>query len=356
MANLKIAFWNLQNLFDTKESVIAADFEFTPKNGWTDEVYEAKLKNLAQIIKLMHKDEMPDILGFCEIENKEVVTALKDLLPGKDYKVAYEESEDIRGIGTALIYSGKLLETTDVPPVGHKVYQRYPTRDVFEVPLKVKENGAELIVMVNHWPSRSQGQYESEPFRLHLGDYCGRLIDGLLKYSRSDYLAAGDNNVSLDDLNNRWNSNILLMGDFNDEPFNRSVLEFLKASNGEDHIEELFEKPKDANLPKPETYLKKQAYLFNCMWPQLAKPDCGTYYYSESPNTMNLLDQFIVSRGLYYGAGGLKMNLGSVEIFKPKAMCSGKKLRPKAFKYDEKGIKVNGYSDHFPIQATIDIL
>ena len=86
------------------------------------------------------------------------------------------------------------------------------------------------------------------------------------------------------------------------------------------------------------------------MWKFLGQPDTGTHYYSGSTNTMNLLDQFIVSRGLYYGAQGLKLNLESVEIFKAPVMASGGKQRPVAF--DKK--KMEGYSDHFPIQAVVE--
>ncbi len=35
---IKIAFWNLENLFDANKNYIATDLEFTPEKGWTDEV------------------------------------------------------------------------------------------------------------------------------------------------------------------------------------------------------------------------------------------------------------------------------------------------------------------------------
>jgi len=101
--------------------------------------------------------------------------------------------------------------------------------------------------------------------------------------------------------------------------------------------------------PSPESYLELQAYFFNCMWKFLGRPDEGTHYYSGSTNTMNLLDQFIISRGLYYGLQGLRLDQDSVEIFKPDIMASSAKKRP--VKFDKKTKK--GYSDHFPIQAIV---
>ena len=60
MPDLRVAFWNLQNLFDTKASELATDLEFTPAEGWTEDVLAKKLKNLAQVIGLMHAGKGPD--------------------------------------------------------------------------------------------------------------------------------------------------------------------------------------------------------------------------------------------------------------------------------------------------------
>lgn len=355
MAEIKIAFWNLQNLFDVTISEIAADLGFTPGNGWTEAVMNQKIENLAAVIKQMHDSEKPDLLGICEIENKNLAEKLIDAIGRKDYKVAHVDSPDIRGIDTSLIYSSDVFELNG-EPFGHLVNLRYRTRDVFEVPLHIKSNGANLTVLVNHWPSRSQGKFESEPYRLTVASHAGRIVDELLKLPRADFMALPDDEVALEILNDLWNRNVLLMGDFNDEPFDRSIMDFLQASNGEDHLEEPIKKSPGLRIPSPSAYLNKQSYLFNCMWPKFGIPDEGTYYFAEATNSMNMLDQFMISKGLYFGEQGLKFNQQSVEIFKPSIMASGVKKRPKKFEFDRKKIKKNGYSDHFPITATIDII
>jgi hypothetical protein len=356
MSEINVAFWNLQNLFDTTASEIATDLGYTPEKGWTQAVFEQKLANLADVINLMFDEEKPDLLGLCEIENLGLVEQLRDAIDGDDYEIAHDDSPDIRGIDCSLVYSSDIFELAGEPQ-GHLVHLRYPTRDIFEVPLRVKENAALVTVFVNHWPSRRRGQFETEPFRLTVASHCGKLVDRLLKVTRSEFLNLPDTEASLDDLNRRWNSNVLLMGDFNDEPYNRSVLDFLRASSGEDNLEELIKEAQGPGvLPSAEAYLKRPAYLFDCMWPLLGLPDRGTYYYSYSTNTMNMLDQFITSRGLYYGSQGLNMNLESVEIFRPSIMAPGKKKRPKQFRFNKDGIQENGYSDHFPIQAVIETL
>lgn len=349
MENIKVAFWNLQNLFDITASPIAADLEYTPDHGWDGEALEKKIENLSDVINGLHKGNGPDLLGICEIENKNVGEMLLGKLQRNDYKIAHVDTQDIRGIDVSLIYSGEIFELKD--SVGHLVHLRYPTRDIFQVTLKVLRNGAELTVIVNHWPSRWRGLYETEPYRITVANFCGQIVDSILKYSRDKYLKMEDTPDTLDRLNTRWNRNILIMGDFNDEPFNRSIMDELKASSGTDKLEEPIKKSNGRNTPTPEKYIKNQAYLFNCMWPLLGQSDTGTHYYNKSTNTMPLLDQFIVSRGLYYGEQKLLFDQETMSIF-TRIMSSGKKKRPKPFDKKSK----TGYSDHFPIQAEIQLL
>ena len=355
MTSIKVAFWNLQNLFDTTASDIASDLGFTPAQGWTKRVFEQKIANLAAVIKLMHGGDGPDLLGMCEIENKAVVERLIAEIGRDDYVIAHVESPDIRGIDVSLIYARDVVEL-DGDPVGHLVHLRYPTRDIFEVPLRVKANGARLTVLVNHWPSRRGGVYETEPFRLTVASHCGQLVDRILKYGRREYLTLPNSTVSLERLNEQWNRNILLMGDFNDEPFSRSILDFLQASSGKDHLEESIRGVGRSRIPSAKAYLQRPVYLYNCMWRFLGMPDEGTLFYSEATNSMNLLDQFIISRGLFYGLQGLKLDQASVGIFKPRIMSSRVKDRPQAFSYTHQGREASGYSDHFPIQARIEVL
>ena len=96
MAEIKIAFWNLQNLFDVTISEIAADLGYTPGNGWTEEVMNQKIENLAAVINRMHDGDKPDLLGVCEIENKNLAEKLIEKIGRDDYKVAHVDSPDIR--------------------------------------------------------------------------------------------------------------------------------------------------------------------------------------------------------------------------------------------------------------------
>ena len=352
MAEIKVAFWNVQNLFDTIASPIAADLEFTPEQGWTAEVFAVKVANVAAIIKQMHGGAGPDLLGLCEVENKSVVEQLMAEIGRADYRLAHVESPDIRGIDCSLIYSADVFNDPPAADIrGHLVHFRFPTRDIFQVRLTLKATGVELNVFVNHWPSRRQGQFQSEPHRITVGERCGQLVDEVLKLDREAYALIPDTVAGLARLNARWNRNVLLMGDFNDDPFSRSITDYLLASKDLDKVEEELKAGEKRQTPTIKAYIERAPVLFNLSWPLLGMPDGGTIFFSgDSANTMSLFDQFIVARGLYFGTSGLKARAGSVQIFRPPDMASGSKKRPKSF--DKKTKK--GFSDHFPIEMIVD--
>src|SRR3954464_2191711 len=71
-----VGSWNLENLFDTKDDPsVKGDEEYTPESAkhWTKERLDIKLKNLAKIISKMNDGKGPDVLGVCEVENRQVV-------------------------------------------------------------------------------------------------------------------------------------------------------------------------------------------------------------------------------------------------------------------------------------------
>ena len=150
-----------------------------------------------------------------------------------------------------------------------------------------------------------------------------------------------------------WNRNVLLMGDFNDDPSGRSITDYLLASKDLDKVEEEPKALGTNEIPAIRSYLASSPTLFNLSWPLLAVPDTGSIFFSgESANTMSLFDQFMVSRGLQFGVAGLKARPASAQIFTPPEMSAGAKKRPKAF--DKKTKK--GFSDHFPVEMIVDVL
>lgn len=382
MTDIKIAFWNLGNLFDINLSETALVHEFTPARGWAEEVLDKKIENLAEVIRLLDDDgQGPDLLGICEVENERITQKLLDKVGRNDYHIArYNDGPDIRGIDTSLIYSTKVFRFINAN--SYNVYLRYPTRDIFHVNLESIENNAELNVIVNHWPARVRGgQCETEPLRITAAEGCARVVDGILKHPLHELQSMQDNlqtDECIAKLNERWNKNVLVMGDFNDQPFDKSIMNHLHAIPNPEAMKEwryIFEFLKKDFFARERqndkvNYLQQSAYLYNCMWRLI--PD-GTNYNDRSMNSMNMLDQFIISRGLYYGKQKLVMDLNQVKIFKEKTngpyghfvTVKEPDGRPMSFewtrkdKYDRlveirQGREPNtGYSDHFPIQGVI---
>ena len=72
-----VAFYNLENLFDTENDPLTFDDDRTPegKDHWTEEQYRDKLVKLSQVLSDIGRDETkkaPSIIGVCEVENRKV--------------------------------------------------------------------------------------------------------------------------------------------------------------------------------------------------------------------------------------------------------------------------------------------
>ena len=416
--NINVAFWNLGNLFDIQPNEISSDLEFTPNKGWNEKVRDIKIQNLTNIIKTTF-DNGPDLIGICEIENvslaKKLIDELKKLLGRDDYQIAgtnvdgklkpYHKGPDLRGIDTCLIYSNKIFEQIDGR--GYMVNFRFPTRDIFYAKLRVLKNNTKLNVLVNHWPSRrGRDDYselmDTEYSRYMTAEHCGKIVDSILKYPKTEiekfpnnFYSTHEGKTVLEKLEERWNINILVMGDFNDEPFDKSIMKYLYATPDKNLLRKwkrIFRLAKEDFKSRDKTYkqiyLEQPSVLFNCMWNLYPN---GSLYFRKA-NSFNLFDQFIISRGLLVGEQGLKMNLNSINIY-TQGMTLGENLsesrfeqedtyderlipfefkqRPMAFEFDRIKNDINnstiqenetklrqpsGYSDHFPITCKIDIL
>jgi len=256
-----IAFYNLENLFDTVDNTLINDEEFLPGGirNYSTRIYQDKLGKLADVIAQIGTELNPDgpaLLGVAEIEND---TVLRDLsnhatIAKRHYKWVHYDSKDARGVDVALFYNPLYFtpEASDkifVPlPSGSK--DAYYTRDILWV--KGKLDGEIIHVYVNHWPSRSGGEKRSEPGRIAAAKVCRQHIDSILLADAS--------------------AKIVVMGDLNDDPTNKSVNQILLANN---------------NLaPEPARSLYNP-------WMELYKKGIGTLAYQDA---WGLFDQIILSR------------------------------------------------------------
>jgi predicted extracellular nuclease len=308
-----VAFYNVENLFDTIDEPNKFDEQYLPTSElkWDSKKYNSKLSNLSKVISSLGEGQSPAILGLCEIENLKVLEDLRQqsLLADQHYEIIHFESMDARGIDNALLYNPKKFK------VFQSGYERInleafddTTRDIIWAK-GILNNGDTMIVMVNHWPSRREGKSESEPKRR----MAAKTLYELAQTMENIHPGAA----------------ILMMGDFNDEPADLSMVEDLKAGNN------LFEFSY-YNLMDSLDRLEKGSYLFRDNW--------------------NMLDQIIVNQALLDGRSADVVK-SSVRIKDDEWL---KQHDPKYEGYPFRtygGRKyLDGYSDHFAVYVSLTFL
>ena len=313
-----IGFYNLENLFDTIDNTLINDEEFLPSGirNYNTAIYRDKLTKLASVIAQMGTAYTPDgpaILGVAEIENDTVLNDLikETQLKKRNYQFVHYDSKDARGVDVGLLYnptyfsviaSDKLFVSL---PTGSK--DAYYTRDILWV--KGKLNGELIHLYVNHWPSRSGGEKRSEPGRIAAAAVCRKHIDSILLKEP--------------------NAKIVVMGDLNDDPTNKSVEKVLKAVD--------------------KDQLDQQGALFN-PWLDLFRNGIGTLAYQDA---WGLFDQIIVSKQW------LNKDQSGFFLYQPhvfnKEFLVENNGRYKGYPmrtWDGNSYR-GGYSDHFPTYLLI---
>ncbi|WP_233131700.1 endonuclease/exonuclease/phosphatase family protein [Robiginitalea sediminis] len=310
-----VAFYNVENLFDTVNDTLVFDEEYTPGGGkgWTRERYEAKLLNLATVLEAIGKEESgrsPDLIGLCEVENSGVIEdlLLQDPLREIPYGIVHFDSPDHRGIDVALLYNRNSFSVLDAQSrrlvLRDTENNRKYTRDQLVVHGTL--DGDPVYLSVNHWPSRSGGELASAPYRKQAAALQRRILDSILREDPG--------------------ARFLSMGDYNDNPPDASLRFGLGTTAIADSI------PK--NL------------LYNPMenWYRSGE---GSLAYRDQ---WSLFDQILVGHNWLMEKA--EYRFWKAGIFRPGYLITpdgpyrGYPLRTYAG-----GVYLGGYSDHFPVYA-----
>ena len=309
----KIAFYNTENAFDTVNDPDKSDEDFLPgsKVAWTGARYYHKINNIARALVGIDSLDLPAVIGLAEVENINVLNDLVTMtrLKRGNYQVILEEGSDPRGIDVALIFRKDVMKY-----ISHHAFpsaQSFKTRSVLYVRLADARKDT-FHIFVNHWKSRTGGAAETEPQRIENATTLKHLTDSVLASSPK--------------------ANIVIMGDFNDEPNNKSIADVLGAM-------------------KPAKKASSSG-LYNLMYDRFLKGE-GTLYYKD----WDLFDQVIVSGNLL----GKKPGKGAV-ILPPYAFI----FRPDYLLYKNKGGEMvpnrtasskdyfGGFSDHLPVYVVVN--
>ena len=311
-----IAFYNLENLFDTINDVTKND-EASPMMELKEnrsKVYWDKIDKLGSVIAQIGKDKSntsPTILGVCEVENRAVLEDLvnSDRLKSKRYGIIHYESPDKRGIDVALLYQQRYFKPVHHESFNPNIYRdnrKVYTRDQLLVSGYLDD---ELIhVIVNHWPSRSGGEMKSRPLREKAAYQNTKIIDQIKEKEK--------------------NPKILVLGDFNDDPINTSFKKVLKTKEKKKDVE-------DGDLYNPFERLFKKGY------------NTGGYR-----DNISMFDQIIITSALLSKD---EKDYNTYKMFNPavfnKSFMTNKKGRYKGYPFRSFsfGTYTGGYSDHYPV-------
>lgn len=319
-----VAFYNVENLFDTINDSGLGDDEYLPKgeHAWTAEKYNTKLANIAKVLSEIgaeENNEAPTIIGLAELENRRVLEALikQPSLIEKGYGIVHFDSRDSRGTDVGFLYQKKSFRPVSYKNIPLVIKDTLKTQEV--QPKKKKKpspalftrdqllvsgllDGEEIHFIVNHWPSRYGGEKKSSPYREAAAALNKKIIDSLTGINP--------------------NAKIITMGDFNDGPYNNSITKVLGAKRFKDDL--------------------KPGELFNPM-DAISRKGEGTVAYNDA---WDLFDQIIVTSSL------VSNNYSSIRYWKA-GIFGPDYIRQPTGKY--RGYPLRnangeaGYSDHFPV-------
>lgn len=319
--DFRVMWYNVENLFDTEDDPFMSDNEFLPtgERRWTPKRYHHKLQQISRVISAAGEWQTPAIIGLAEVENDSVLTHLTERTPlrHQHYRYCITTGSDTRGINVAILYQrDKFAHIGDSSlPVKYREGRKKPTRDILHVWGKVA-SGDTLDIFACHFPSRSGGEKESEGFRLDAAYTLRSYCDSIFQVRQSAHL--------------------ILMGDFNDTPVDRSVTGVLHAIP--------FKKETSAFTHKDN----EELILYNLYANTSSFPFAGSHKYQGE---WNMLDQIIINQRFLSPSSHIRLQPQSMRIFAPSFLLTkdrtGRGKRPKRSYYGYR--YEGGFSDHLPL-------
>jgi endonuclease/exonuclease/phosphatase family metal-dependent hydrolase len=314
MTQRTVVFWNVQRLFGSSGSPIEyALSEDDAAAGASKEAIEAKLDVIAATLDLIAERAGPPLfVGLVEIENDALSRALAARVGSAELDSVDHLGEDRAGVALDGLNISALVDRTLVDDIGllssHVIDRTFNTRDVLECRMALKGLGP-LTVLVNHWPSRLSAEGSSR--RVAAAHYVNRLVAAQTRYSLQEMWDADRQLLDLptaDEMRQRARSPMIVMGDFNDEPFSPSI-ELLGSTNDPDAVRDDLEVKGRTKKERFRSYTASTPRLYNPWWQFVGRG--GSYY--RSPR-WRLYDQIMPGSGLLQPTAPIRLAPDSAAI------------------------------------------
>lgn len=312
-ATLKIATYNVENLFDLKKSGYEYK-EYIPNtaSNWNQRTYKIKLNNIAKVIKEIDAD----IIALQEIESLEALKDLRFTLKQKGLYYQYYKIADYKNTTTKVALLSKIpfVYTHEVA-----VTPSYKYRNILEAKFKI--NNQELYILVNHWKSKSGAESQ-------------RIVSAKKLIKRVQELGQ--------------DKNLVLLGDFNSHYEEYKLFKRKRKHNDTDGITGINHILKSIEHTKPAKETSVNKGEFYNLWYDEKKSERYSYIYRSKKET---LDNILISSSLLKPQGILYTS-GTMCSYKPKYLFKGKHIRRWEITHSNSPRhKGKGYSDHLPLIA-----
>lgn len=308
---LKIASYNVENLFDMKNNGVEYEEYLPNKHNWTRQNFEKKLLNIAEIIC----DIDADIIALQEIENKNVLKLLKRRLRTIGCYYKYDAITHKKHSAIQLATLSK-IPISSVKEINVNKALKY--RPILETKFLI--DSKPFYVFNNHWASK----HSSESSRVLSAKRLKKRVLSLPK--SSEYILLGDFNSDYNEyqhFSRKLNNTQGLVG----------INHILKTSNNQ----KLFKKQE----------ISKLSFAHYNLWLDVPTFQRWSHdFYGKK----QALDSMLLPSSLFDGKSLDYVN-HSFKVFKP-AYLFHKKGYVYRWQYKYGRHLGKGYSDHLPIVAS----
>ncbi len=307
-------FWNAENFFDDRVDGWKThpdkeyDTWFASDGG---RAFRLKLEHLTEVLASLNEGKGPDILALAEVETERAAELLMESLNravgrrAAPYRhVLWKNPHGGRNIATAIL--------TRLPVEKDRTQLLGRRQRILEGHVTV--NGHDLVVIASHWTSRLK-EPEGKVGRGHYADAI---------YGRFRAMYKSNPNVD-----------VVICGDFNDNPDDDSVVQHLHATGDLALVRRGGEEPHLYDL-----FAKRWARGGN---------EAGTHYHR---GMWFIFDQIVISPGMLKKQGWWWDENYPAQIVRK--MADEKTGRPLSFG-SEKDKKRRGASDHFPVTVRLHV-